>query len=271
MPYLGSLSYDELKNQLLLLSVVQARLLPLFLLIPFMNRALVPRTVSIAIATALGLLVVPTLPSLNQVDFDPTFLMLLGKEAVIGLVLGYVAAIPFWTLEAVGFVVDNQRGASMAATINPMTGHDTSPLGMLFNYAFITYFMLSGGLLLLLGMVYDSYRFWPPLTFWPSWNLNTAELLLTQLNRFVLQALLLAAPVLLAMFLAELGLALVSRFAPQLQVFFLAMPIKSALGIFVLMVYGSTLFDYSLEPVRALAAWPADLHRVWSPARGVTP
>jgi len=166
-------------------------------------------------------------------------------------------------MEAIGFVVDNQRGASMASTINPMTGHDTSPLGMLFNYAFITFFMVSGGLQLLLGMIYDSYRLWPPLTFWPQWTPEAADLLLVQLNRFVMQSLLLAAPVLLAMFLAELGLALVSRFAPQLQVFFLAMPIKSALGLFVLMVYGSTMFDYSLGPVRELANWPVRLNEVW--------
>jgi type III secretion protein T len=257
------LSYDELKNYLLMLGIVQARLLPLFLLLPFMNRSMVPRTITFAFASALGLLIVPTMPSISQVSFDLTFLMLLGKEAIIGLVLGFVAAIPFWTLEAVGFVVDNQRGASMAATINPMTGHDTSPLGMMFNFAFITYFFVSGGLLLLLGMIYDSYRLWPPLSFWPQWNMAAAELLLVQMNRFVMNALLLAAPILLAMFLAELGLALVSRFAPQLQVFFLAMPIKSALGIFVLIVYGSTLFDYSLAPVKALTDWPAQLNEVW--------
>jgi type III secretion protein T len=266
MSGLGLFSYDELKNYLLTLTVVQARLMPLFLLVPFMNRSMVPRTIAFAVATSLGLLIVPTIPPINNVSFDPYFLLLLGKEAIIGLVLGYVVAIPFWTMEAVGFVVDNQRGASMAATINPMTGHDTSPLGILFNIAFITFFMLSGGLLLMLGLIYDSYRLWPPLSFWPNWNSDAAELMLVQLNRFVLNALLLAAPVLLAMFLSELGLALISRFAPQLQVFFLAMPIKSALGIFVLMVYGSTLFDYSLAPVRELAEWPSRLNKVWQSA-----
>lgn len=263
MSTLGPLGYDELKNYLLLLSVVQARLMPLFLLVPFMSRGMVPRTIALSIATALGLLVVPTLPPIDAASFDPSFLFVLGKEAIIGLVMGFVVALPFWTMEAIGFVVDNQRGASMASTINPMTGHDTSPLGMLFNYAFITFFMLGGGLQLLLGMIYDSYRLWPPMSFWPNWTPEAADLLLLQLNRFVMHSLLLAAPVLLAMFLAELGLALVSRFAPQLQVFFLAMPIKSALGIFVLMVYGSTLFDYSLEPVRDLANWPARLQQVW--------
>jgi len=71
----------------------------------------------------------------------------------------------------------------------------------------------------------------------------------------VMLALLLAAPVLIAMLMSELGLALVSRFAPQLQVFFLAMPIKSALALFVLVIYSSTLFDYSLAPIRELTTW----------------
>jgi type III secretion protein T len=62
--------------------------------------------------------------------------------------------------------------------------------------------------------------------------------------------LLLSAPAIIAMFLAELGLALVSRFAPQLQVFFLAMPIKSALALFVLVMYMGTLLDYSGEWMR---------------------
>jgi type III secretion protein T len=103
------------------------------------------------------------------------------------------------------------------------------------------------------------------MSFWPSWNAAAAELMLTQLNHFVMMTLLLAAPVLLAMFLAELGLASVSRFAPQLQVFFLAMPIKSALGLFVLVVYAGTLFDYGMAPLRALAEWPVRLDAVLRP------
>ena len=51
------------------------------------------------------------------------------------------------------------------------------------------------------------------------------------------------------MFLAEVGLALVSRFVPSLQVFFLAMPIKSALAFLVLVMYTQTLFTYATEHV----------------------
>ena len=120
---------------------------------------------------------------------------------------------------------------------------------------------------LLLGcLVYDSYRLWPPLSFWPHWGEDAATLLMSQLNRLVTSGLLMAAPVLLVMFLAELGLALVSRFAPQLQVFFLAMPIKSALALFVLILYAQTLFEVGVEPVRELRAWLPRLNAVWGGA-----
>lgn len=251
--------YESIKHFLAALGLVQARLMPLFLLAPFMNRSMVPRTVAFGIAAGFGLLVAPVLMPFKMPS-GLELVMLLVKEASIGMLLGYLVALPFWTMEAVGFIVDNQRGASMAATINPMTGHDSSPLGMLMNFTFITFFFVIGGLHVVLGLIYDSYRLWPVYEFWPQWSPDAAELVMKQLNRLLLASLLLAAPVLLAMFLAELGLALVSRFAPQLQVFFLAMPIKSALGIFVLILYASTLMDYSRDPVREIGSWAKQLN-----------
>ncbi len=249
-------SFDELKGFLWSLGMVQARLAPFFLLIPFMNRSMVPRTIMFAFAAGVGLLVVPILPpSAHAWPEGLPLIALILKESFLGFVLGLLVAVPFWAFEAAGFIIDNQRGASMASTINPMTGHDSSPLGLAFNFAFITFFLVSGGMSLLLGLVYDSYRLWPPLEFWPAIHEGSATLLFVQLNRLVLLGLMLAAPVLAAMFLSEVGLALVSRFAPQLQVFFLAMPIKSALALFVLVVYSGTMFDFAGGPMREIATW----------------
>jgi len=75
--------------------------------------------------------------------------------------------------------------------------------------------------------------------------------------------LLFAAPAIVAMFLAELGLALVSRFTPQLQVFFLAMPIKSALALLVLVLYMSTLFEYAGDTVRGIPGILPFLDEQW--------
>lgn len=81
-------------------------------------------------------------------------------------------------------------------------------------------------------------------SFWPAFRLEQALSFLGQLDHMMYLAIVMSAPVILAMFLSELGLAMISRFAPQLQVFFLAMPIKSAVAMLVLAVYVPFLVEY---------------------------
>jgi type III secretion protein T len=65
------------------------------------------------------------------------------------------------------------------------------------------------------------------------------------------------------MLLAEAGLALASRFTPQLQVFFLAMPIKSGLALLVLVLYMTTLFEYGAGLIHTTRDILPFLTRVW--------
>ncbi len=240
---------DQAKLFLQSLALALPRLFALFALLPIFSRQILPGLLRNAVAAAL---VVPVaihlMPAVQAAPPDAAALLgIVAKEAVIGLVLGYLLAIPFWALEAVGFLIDNQRGASIAATVNPLTGHDSSPLGILFNQAFIVFFFAAGGFVLLLELVYESYRLWGVLDWMPVLRMDATGAALGMLDRMVRLGLLLAAPVMVAMFLAEVGLALVSRFAPQLQVFFLAMPVKSALAMLMLGVYAATLFDYARD------------------------
>jgi type III secretion protein T len=235
-------------------ALTQPRLLAMCGMLPLFNRQLLPGLLRYGICAGLGLVLVPMLtPRYAALDLGTIGLMLLvAKEVFVGLVLGFMVAIPFWIFEAVGFVVDNQRGASLGAVINPATGNDSSPLGILFNQAFLVFFLVGGGFTLMLTLLYDSFRLWDLWSWTPTLRADSIPLMLDQLSRFIRLVLLFAAPAIVAMFLAELGLALVSRFAPQLQVFFLAMPIKSALALLVLVLYMSTLFEYAGDTVRGI-------------------
>ena len=84
-----------------------------------------------------------------------------------------------------------------------------------------------------------------------------------QLMQVVSLGLLLAAPAIVAMLLAEIGLALISLAVPQLQVFFLAMPIKSALVLLLLLVYLGTLFEYGGEEIQRLREIVPLLQEQW--------
>ncbi|WP_083745224.1 type III secretion system export apparatus subunit SctT [Variovorax sp. KK3] len=232
-------------DMLLAIACLLPRLLAMFASIPVLSRQALPGMLRIAVVFGLGLMIMPTVVDHQGVRAfsAPQLILLAGKEAALGFILGFMMAIPIWAFDAMGSIVDNQRGASIAQTLNPMTGHDSSPLGELFSQAAVTYLVISGGLLLLLDTAYRSYEFWPVFEFWPRLNADAPRILLGQLDRLLNLAVLLGAPVIVAMLIAEIGLALISRFAPQLQVFFLAMPIKSGIGMFVFAVYAVTLIE----------------------------
>lgn len=262
------LTFEDAKQYILALSLTQPRILAMFIVIPIFNNQIIPGLIRFAIGATVGLLAMPVVA--NQLSLlepsSPAFWSLLVvKEAFVGFVMGFIVAIPFWIFEAVGFLVDNQRGASISATLNPLTGNDSSPMGILFNQAFIVFFLVSGGFLLMLGMLYDSFQLWSVTGWTPEFRAESAPILLDQLNRLMRLAMLLAAPAVVAMFLAELGLALVSRFAPQLQVFFVAMPIKSGLAVLILILYASTLFEYGSELVESVGGVLPLLREQWGP------
>ncbi|TMS57097.1 EscT/YscT/HrcT family type III secretion system export apparatus protein [Imbroritus primus] len=267
---MGSVSVAEVKEWLTALAYLQPRIMAMFLLIPMFNRELIPGAVLPAIVLAVSLVALPLVqPQIAMAGtlsgMQHTALIL--KEVMVGFVLGFLVAIPFWALEAVGFLIDNQRGASISDTLNPLTASDTSPLGLLFNQVFIIYFLLSGGMNLMLGILYDSFRFWSVMTWTPGLHMDYATFFLGQLDRLVQLSVVLAAPVLILMFMAEVGLALVNRFAPQLQVFFLAMPIKSALAFFILVLYAGTLMEYVGDEIRGLGGLFDQISIIWQGAR----
>ncbi|MDO8301089.1 type III secretion system export apparatus subunit SctT [Lacisediminimonas sp.] len=223
------------------------RLLAIFSVLPMFSRQALPGLMRMGVAGALGLFLVPSMlePTMSE---SRTVIVIIGlalKEGLIGFAMGFLFALPLWAFEAMGALIDNQRGASVADTINPLTGHDTSPLGDLYSQAMLVYMIVTGAFMLILGGIYDSYVIWPVFSWWPQMQDGTAALILAQFDRMFRLAVLYGAPVILVMFLAEMGLALVSRFAPQLQVFFLAMPVKSGLAIFMFAIYTGLLFEYA--------------------------
>jgi type III secretion protein T len=234
------MNIDQLQETFFLFLVASTRISAAFVIIPFLNKqALGGSMIRNGIVASMSIFTYPMVAygfheiSLTTVET----VLILGKEVFIGVMIGFVIAIPFWSIESVGFFIDNQRGATMASSLNPLSGSQTSPLGILLTQALVTVFFVSGSFLLFMYALYSSYALWPVFQYFPSLSGNASTFFLGQLDTIIRFAVLLGGPVVIAMFLAEFGLALISRFAPQLNVFILSMPIKSAVAIAILMVY----------------------------------
>ena len=223
-----------------------ARIMGIFVCVPFLNKNYVPGVVRIAVLLALIAVVVPHTYH-GFLTYHPSLVegtSILIKELFVGLLMGVILAVPFWAVEAMGAFVDMQRGASIAGLVNPVTGHDDTPLGFFLDDFFITIFLVSGGLLIVLSILYNSYLSWPIFEWWPRFQGRAGFYVLEQLDLLMKHAFLLFSPLLVVMFLSEFGLALVNRFAPQLQVFFLGMPLKSAAAFLVLALYADEMLAY---------------------------
>lgn len=215
-------------------------------LLPALSSSMVTGLARRAATLAFAALAVPmTLNQMPPYETLTTALLvpIVLKEAIVGLLIGFFAAVPFWIAENVGNFIDNQRGATMGEVYSPLSGAQVSTTGIFFTQIVSTIFFVSGAVLVFLGAIYASWEVMPIFSSKMNFTSGTPTLMLGTLDSMIQATFIIAAPIIILMFLATIGLGFVNRTAPQLNVFFLSMPIKSALGIAMLVVYLPFIMD----------------------------
>ena len=239
-----------------------ARIGGAFAVCPALTESMVPGVARRAAVLGFSCLAIPFIHA-GMPPGEPNALMfsaLAFKEALIGFLIGFFAAVPFWIAENVGNFIDNQRGATMGEVYSPLSGAQVSTTGIFFTQIVSTLFFVGGAVFVFLGALYSSYSVWPVFSRGMSFMPDVPLQILGAVDGMLRVTVVISAPVIIVMFLATLGLGLVNRTAPQLNVFFLSMPVKSALGIAMLAVYLPFIMDMLmykkegalLEPVRRL-------------------
>jgi type III secretion protein T len=235
-----------IQSWLLTWAFTAPRILIAFAVLPILTDPVVPSTLRNGILMILSLFVLPLTHEqfLNIDPSLPNMLAIVVKEGVIGLMLGYVMSVPFWAVKATGFLIDMQRGVMSALFFSQTTGNMVSPIGNLFSLLLTTLLLVTGGFLTLLQTLFLSYKSWPLDQFMFSMDIKIADFFLKQLDLLLYTTLLLAGPMIGIMFLIDLGTGLVGRYLPQLNIFLIAMPIKSGVSFFMLVLYMTFLANY---------------------------
>lgn len=235
---------EELARPLLLFLFCLIRPLAAFRTAPLLGTTVIPPQTLNSFAMTLALLFYPVAEASAPATLEWSWLLLplVVKELFIGLVIGFFLGILFWAAQSLGALIDNQRGASMAQGMDPLSGDQLSPLSSLFFQFTSMLFFSSGAFVSFLGMLMESYAVWPVFDALPNLTgANMQNLLLLQADTVLRLAVMLAAPIMALCFLTDFGLGMVNRFAQQLNVFVLAMPLKSAVALFVLTIYAVTM------------------------------
>ena len=243
--------YVEFHRWILAAVLAMARIGGAFAVCPALTESMIPGVARRAAVLGFSCIAIPLVHA-GMPPGEPNmwmFALVAFKEALIGFLIGFFAAVPFWIAENVGNFIDNQRGATMGEVYSPLSGAQVSTTGIFFTQIVSTLFFVGGAVFVFLGALYTSYSIWPvfqadaagaPL---PAFATDAPAQILGSLVGMLRTTVVIAAPVIIVMFLATLGLGLVNRTAPQLNVFFLSMPVKSALGIAMLVVYLPFIMD----------------------------
>lgn len=226
--------YLNFQHNVLTFLTVYARLAIVFYFLPVLGERVLSNL--IIKNTVISLTIIGLWPCFETVisEGQGVFLLIV-KESVIGLLLALTLCIPFWIAITIGEILDNQRGATLSDSIDPVNGTQSSVLSGFLSFTFGAFFFASGGMLRLIDMLCLSYKLLPRGSSVEGIRWEYAG----QCVQIVMQnGLMLAAPVMVVMMVAEMLLGLFARYCPQLNPFSLSLTLKSIIAFVIFALYG---------------------------------
>jgi flagellar biosynthesis protein FliR len=235
--------------QIELFLLIVARLVGLFLDAPVLSAKSIPMVIKVGLIIWLATVFWFVVPIKYLPDTMPLFVFSLAQEILIGYVMGFVASIVLQSAQAAGDILDMQMGLSVANVLSPTTGAMTSLTGTLLYMVALVVFLIIDGHHMVLSAVYESFTAIPLVTFVDFSKANFLFTMLGLMQFFWISTLQLCAPMLLLIFLIDFSFGIMSRVAPQVNVFMLGFQVKPSLGLFGLMLISPLLINHMISMI----------------------
>ncbi len=205
--------------------------------------------ISIWVAGLLWFVAPSAPPSLTGV----IFILALANEFIIGLLMGFVAEAIFLAVQMAGELMDLQMGLSIASTFDPIFGAQVSVIGRFASMFALVLFLVAGGHHMMLEAIHKSLTILPigvPINLFSQ---NLVYFLAQTVQKLVLLSVQLAAPIMLLLFLTDFAFGIVSRVAPQVNVFMLSFQSKPSIGLIGIFFALPLLIRHTVQLVPQIA------------------
>lgn len=216
--------------------LIACRVGTVVMIAPLFGSRSVPAQLKIGLTLVLSLVFLPlalvhvtTLP-----DSLPAFLVLVARELFIGAIIGFAVQVLFAALQAGGQIIGLQVGFSLANLINPLSNDHSSLIDQFYGVLATLLFLTMDGHHALILAMQESFDLLPLGR--STFGLPPASILLHWGTDLFLIATRMALPLMAALLLADVALAVVARSVPQLNVFVVGMPAKIAVAFALLIV-----------------------------------
>jgi len=230
-----SVTLPDLTGDVLVYMLVFARVGAMVMLLPAIGEMGVPARVRLILALAISFALAPTVTAAYAGTPAPTTSMALGllvaQETTIGVLIGTMARITMSALHVAGFLIATQTGLAYAQTLDPSQGQQGAVMGNFLSLLGTLMIFLTNLHHLAIGAIAGSYNLMPPGEALPTADM--AQLAITLVSGSFALGFQLAAPFLVFGFAVYAGLGLLARLMPQLQIFFVAVPINIVCGFLI--------------------------------------
>ena len=211
------------------------RILGLLSVAPLFGNVSVPATVKIGLGVMLALIIAPTVPALPAMDpMSLPGLLILVQQLLIGVAMGFVMRIVFACMELAGELAGLTMGLGFATFFDPQTQGRSIAISQFLSLLTIMLYLALNVHLALLSSLADSF------TTMPISDLPMSGKLFEQVTlwagKIFSTGFQLALPIVAALLITNVGLSILARSAPQLNLFGIGFPITLAVGFVMLAV-----------------------------------
>ncbi|WP_163536809.1 flagellar biosynthetic protein FliR [Gracilibacillus sp. YIM 98692] len=232
--------------------LILVRVMSFFVTVPIFSYRNIPTHLKIGLGFFLAWTMVYA-THIPSIIIDGFFIILVLKEAVIGLLLGLIAYLILAAIQIAGGFIDFQMGFAIANVVDPQTGAQSPLIGQYF-YTIAILFLLTvdGHHLLINGLLYS----FEIIALDQLIEFNSIDYVLQVFNQMFVIAFQLSIPIVGCLFLVDVALGIIARTVPQLNVFVVGLPLKILVSFAVLFVFVvfyimivKKLFQFTLEVI----------------------
>lgn len=221
-----------------------ARLGTMAMLMPGLGERGIPTRIRLVIALVLTLVLLPIYRDTYTAELDKGFAPLLGtliQEVLIGGVLGLTARLALSALIIAGTTIAFQLGLGFSMAVDPTQDQQSVMVSNFLAILGVALIFATDMHHLAIGALDESYNLFKPGAALPTGDV--AELMISTVSGAFRVGVQLAAPFLVFGILFNVGLGVLARLMPQLQVFFLGLPASILIGFAVLLALVGVLMD----------------------------
>lgn len=214
--------------------LVFARIGAMVMLLPGLGESNIPMRIKLSAALLLTLIMLPLHRSAYHVDMTSMagLLVLMLHEIVIGVVLGATARVTLSALQVAGSIIAQQMGLGFVSTVDPTQGQQGLLIGNFLTLLGVTMLFATDSHHLVIAALDDSYKVFSPGEIMSSGDVaSLATTAFTVAFRIGLQ---LSAPFLVFGLVFNIGLGVLARLMPQMQVYFVGVPLSILAGFLIL-------------------------------------